>query len=244
MNNYTPEELETMETMFNLLGCKWLWGEEVGDEGTPHIQGYVEFPTKRRPIETIGIKRIHWEKCRGSAKSNIEYVTKDGTNINGNMEYNKPLKLIDRADFWQWQEDLVQMLEEECEDDREIHWKYDEKGGCGKTCLAKWIHQRLPGVMIAGGKGSDIRHMVAQRIEKTGVWPKIVIWNIPRTMEQFVSYEAIEQVKDGLFASGKYEGAEVNMNSPHIVVFANFYPDTTKMSEDRWKIDDIATGHE
>lgn len=239
LNNYTSEEMDRLEHLFTTLECQWLWGEEVGDEGTPHLQGYVEFPTRKRPIETIGIKRIHWEKCKGSARANVEYVTKDGTNIKGNMQYNKPLRLIARADFYEWQEELVKKLEVDCEEDREIQWLYDEKGCCGKTCIAKWIHAKLPGVMIAGGKGSDIRHMVAARIEKTGLWPKIVIWNIPRTLEQFVSYEAIEQVKDGLFASGKYEGAEVNMNPPHIVVFSNFYPDTAKMSEDRWVIREL-----
>ncbi len=234
-------ELDRLDQILGSLG-KFLHGHEICPEtGRIHRQGFVQFNKRMRPSECKELpKQMHWEKCESSAKQNTIYVTKDWTDIRGDIEYNKPLKLIERDNFYQWQEDIVQLLEKECEDDRTIYWKYDEQGSAGKTCIAKWIHAKLPGVMIAGGKGSDIRHMVAARIEKTGIWPKIVLWNIPRTMEQFVSYEAIEQVKDGFFASGKYEGAEVNMNPPHVMVFANFYPDTSKMSMDRWSIDDVS----
>jgi len=34
--------------------------------------------------------------------------------------------------------------------------------------------------------------------------------------------------------SGKYEGSIVDRNPPHLVIFANFPPDQSKLSRDRW----------
>jgi hypothetical protein len=49
----------------------------------------------------------------------------------------------------------------------------------------------------------------------------------------------MENVKDGLFFSTKYESGMVRYNPPHVIVFANVPPDVTKMSADRWVIKEI-----
>ena len=51
-----------------------------------------------------------------------------------------------------------------------------------------------------------------------------------------MSYSAIESLKDGLLFSGKYEGGVKLFPPPHVVIFANFLPDMTKLSIDRWDI--------
>ena len=61
--------------------------------------------------------------------------------------------------------------------------------------------------------------------------------NVPKCLESegggYISYEALENIKDMYFYSGKYEGGCVNGNSPHIYIFANFPPDESKMTVDR-----------
>lgn len=52
--------------------------EEIGENGTPHIQGYCEFLKKERPIEKIGIKDIHWEKTK-NVDASIAYCQKEDT---------------------------------------------------------------------------------------------------------------------------------------------------------------------
>jgi hypothetical protein len=82
--------------------------------------------------------------------------------------------------------------------------------------------------------------------EATGCWPKIIIMNIPRCNEGHISYQALEQLKDGLAMSTKYEGGQMCMNSPHVVVFANTPPDMEKMSNDRFNIVNLSknqSGH-
>ena len=57
-----------------------IYGREVGEQGTPHLQIYLE-TGKRLSLSTLksqlGLSRIHLEKSRGSAQSNREYCTKE-----------------------------------------------------------------------------------------------------------------------------------------------------------------------
>ena len=57
-----------------------------------------------------------------------------------------------------------------------------------------------------------------------------------------VSYNAIEQLKDGLVFSSKYEGGVKMFNPPHVIIFANWLPDVKTLSEDRWNIVNIGEG--
>lgn len=54
-------------------------GEEAPITGRVHLQGYVEFKKVvriNRAKTILGLPSAHFEKCRGSAKQNIEYCTK------------------------------------------------------------------------------------------------------------------------------------------------------------------------
>lgn len=56
-----------------------IYGKEVGEEGTPHYQGFVYFRTLKSflQVKTL-LKRAHLEKQRGSLESAIDYCKKDG----------------------------------------------------------------------------------------------------------------------------------------------------------------------
>lgn len=74
LNNYTDEEVEQlMDGNFGNI----VFGYEKGENGTPHLQGYIEFEKKTRPSETIKNKRIHWEKRKGSREEAFNYCIKD-----------------------------------------------------------------------------------------------------------------------------------------------------------------------
>jgi hypothetical protein len=52
----------------------------------------------------------------------------------------------------------------------------------------------------------------------------LVICDVPRAAGNFVNYGALEQVKNGLFFSSKYESEMAVFNPPHVICFANSKP--------------------
>lgn len=58
-NNYPKNWMDHLDHL--LEGTKWIVGYEVGEEKeTPHLQGYVEFPIRVRPIGYKGApEKIH-----------------------------------------------------------------------------------------------------------------------------------------------------------------------------------------
>lgn len=77
LNNYTVEEWEAVKEW----ECSYLiFGKEVGEEGTPHLQGYVSFASQKT-LATLKKKfqaRAHWEVARGTPKQASEYCEKEG----------------------------------------------------------------------------------------------------------------------------------------------------------------------
>ncbi len=77
INNYTPADI----TRLCQLETRYLiFGREVGENGTPHLQGYVEFTERKRfnsAKAAIG-PTAHLETAKGSAEHNREYCSKDG----------------------------------------------------------------------------------------------------------------------------------------------------------------------
>lgn len=69
--------------------------------------------------------------------------------------------------------------------------------------------------------------------------PDIIIYDYTRTQESFISYQSIEEVKNGIFFSGKYEGKMIIYDSPWVIVFANYPPELQAMSSDRWIVKEI-----
>lgn len=74
LNNYIEDDIILMKD----IDYKYLvMGYEVGDSGTPHIQGYIEFVNQRTlgGLKKIN-KNIHWEIRRGTAKQASDYCKK------------------------------------------------------------------------------------------------------------------------------------------------------------------------
>ena len=50
-NNYDVDAMAQLGQWFDELKLEWIFGEERGEKGTPHLQGYIERETKFRPKE-------------------------------------------------------------------------------------------------------------------------------------------------------------------------------------------------
>lgn len=69
----------------------WCFGKEVGEGGTPHLQGYFEFPNNTKVrlsaaqtrVQRLGLMGFHLELAKGTAQQNITYCSKDGDFFQG-----------------------------------------------------------------------------------------------------------------------------------------------------------------
>lgn len=78
LNNYTQDDLKHLPTIINK--CNYLvYGREVGESGTPHLQGYIEFENAKaiNPVKKLISMRAHLESRRGTAKQASDYCKKD-----------------------------------------------------------------------------------------------------------------------------------------------------------------------
>lgn len=77
INNYTQEDIDQFSNWDQITYV--VYGKEVGENGTPHLQGYVEFKSSKK-FTTIKKKfpRAHLEARRGSASQAADYCKKDG----------------------------------------------------------------------------------------------------------------------------------------------------------------------
>lgn len=240
LNNYDESDIEALSSIVPECCNYGIVGKEIGENGTPHLQGYIEFKVKKRPKSVFESKKFHWEKAKANREKNISYCSKDGDVVLRHPKV-KTVKTISPNDFHDWEKDIINSIQDE-PDDRTIHWYWSKQGGIGKTSFCKYlvIHEKF---IVLGGKASDVRNGVIEYAKaNNGETPERIVVNIPRSFsEEYVSYEAFENLKDMLFYSGKYEGGMVCGNCPHLFIFANFYPEMKKLSKDRWCIYNIDT---
>nr|WAE42243.1 MAG: replication associated protein [Cressdnaviricota sp.] len=221
--------LSSFSKLLESLG-KYVFQEETGEQGTEHLQGYIKFDKPCRPSETLPYKTIHWEKSKGGELSNTKYCSKSDTRSGGfftNIEGLEPEEKLEYDEPYGWQLEVLELIKTK-PDKRQIHWYWEPKGQVGKTTLARYICAKNKNAIYIGGKSEDIKCAIMQMEKK----PKIVILGIPKEVEQ-ISYKALEEVKDGIFFSGKYESGMCLFNHPHVIVFSNRPPASGRLSADR-----------
>lgn len=237
-NNYTDDWKEILVPKFQSSGVFGMQPER-GASGTPHIQGWIEFNNKIRPMSLGLPKEIHWEKMRGTVEDSIEYCSKSDTSEGEYITNKKRKRKLPEIKLYGWQEELAVKLQEE-PDNRTIHWIWSAVGRRGKSSMVRWLVQEK-GALVCAGKAADMKYQIAQYIQKKDDYPDIIVFDVPRSMEQYLSYTGIEEIKNAVFASSKYESDMVTMPWPHVVVFANFPPDLTDkdMSHDRFVVQNV-----
>lgn len=240
-NNHTSDDIIYMREILSDAE-EWYFQEEVGENGTPHLQ----FCMKYKNARTWDSIKKKLPKCHIEVAKNWKAVTKycqKGETRSGVSESNiRKLKdPLEGRELRPFQQQILDMMETE-PDDRKVYWFYDLNGNTGKTSLAKSLCIRYPNkVLYMGGKAADCKYGITSFLE-SGNDLKMVIFDYVRTSEGFVSYEAIESIKNGIFFNTKYESKMIVFDCPHVVIFSNFRPETEKLSADRWEIINLTEG--
>ena len=250
MNNYAQADVDNLQRFFDLEVVTGGFQAEIAPRtGTKHIQGFFIL-SRRMRFQQFGLKPdTHFEAMRGSITDCVNYVTKsDSFDTEANIRFLKGVEMpeeivtIKQENFFEWQQTAHAILQTE-PDERVIYWKFDD-GNTGKSAFVKWACVHMGAIMISG-KGSDVKHGVVNYIDShNGIAPKIIFVDIPRSVllnwnRSYTDFSAIEAIKNGNFFSDKYDSKQVIMNAPHVMIFANNFPNLEMLTRDRWDIREI-----
>lgn len=133
---------------------------------------------------------------------------------------------FDASKMRPWQSKCVESLLQQ--DDREVLWVFDLEGNMGKTWLSKHLLCHEGAMIVRNGKCADIAYAFN--------FEQIIVFDFTRSIEQFINYQVIESFKDGLMFSPKYHSQTKVFKPCKVVCFANFKPDRSKLSKDRWNV--------
>lgn len=168
LNNWTEEdELEVWDLSTNPDVRYGVVGSEVGEEGTPHLQGYVHFHNVKSGLYVkMLLGRAHWEPKHGTVKEASDYCKKEDPNYweFGNIPDSDEEKGNKSRAIWAEQYELAKSGQFEQLDPRFYrtwksiredftdygpetrptldNWWYFGKTGCGKT---KKVRTENPG---------------------------------------------------------------------------------------------------
>lgn len=112
---------------------------------------------------------------------------------------------------------------------RQVLWIYDPVGGRGKTELSNYLCYRYGALVLSNSSTKDIAY----------AYQKHVIFDYARTTQEHVNYEVIEQLKNGRMFSSKYNSKCKVFPSAKVLCLANFLPDYTGLSSDRYHVLEI-----
>lgn len=83
-NNFPADH----EQILGEVGSFMIYQHELGENGTNHLQGYVEFSGQKRISALKKINSsIHWESRRGTQQQAIDYCSKEDTRVMGPWEH-------------------------------------------------------------------------------------------------------------------------------------------------------------
>lgn len=236
LNNYTRTDIDTLLEHFK--ECKkYIFQEETGENGTPHLQGCCEYENARSFASMKKInKNIHWEKTKNDIAA-IEYCCKEATR-SGEIWKKGIAKKYNGEDLIKelrpWQEEIVNIIKTP-PDNRKIYWFWEAEGNVGKSALSKYLTFHNPNIcLVTATKSADILTCVEEEYDT-------YIFDFPRCVGEFLPWSAIEQLKNGFITDAKLKkkARTIMFNPPHVIIFANYYPDTEKLSPDRWIIKKI-----
>lgn len=303
INNYSDAEQEALYShgeniLTDPTDCEFtylLFAREVGQNGTPHLQGYLILGIKLRRsgiVRIQGFERAALFVARGTPLAASDYCKKGSplapggplppdfaefgslTTTRGQGSRFEQLRSWVAAeetaptlrDVWTefpdlaaryqravlecialfgkkpvlvdgplrpWQQQVNDLVQQE-PNDREIIFVHDPEGNNGKSWLTRyWLSHHDSVQFMSVGKRDDLAHSVRTDTE-------LFVFDVPRGQLEFFQYSILEQLKNRLVFSPKYNSTDKVLTClPHVVVFTNDEVDMTKLTEDRYKVIEI-----
>jgi hypothetical protein len=167
LNNYTDDDcLKLSSPLEGVSYC--IFGKEVGENGTPHLQGFIQFVERCRlnkVKDVVGV-RAHLEVAKNVLAS-IQYCKKDGDFVeNGDFVSSQG----DRSDLERFKDDVksgVLDLKRLREDHSDVFAKYT------RFCLS-YVEDNYPGRVVADHPLRDWQQSLKQQLDQPPCDRKII----------------------------------------------------------------------
>lgn len=237
LNNYTEEELDTLDTQKTY---RMRIGKEVGESGTPHLQGYLE---AKNPIKFDTLRRMlpraHWEPAYKSRGANLNYTGKEGDLIRDDFPRIYVYKGEDLpTTLYPWQIDIMSKISSVKQSNRKIIWIHEKIGCTGKSMFGKYLEFHNKNICYSRiSKSNDI-------LTAANLTYNTYYFDFPRCLgPDFCPFTALECILDGSVDDCKLkkEPRRLRFSRPWVIVVSNFYPKLDKISIDRWELYNITS---
>jgi len=247
--NHAPED---WITLFPPLVSYLVGGKELADTGTPHIQGYVEFKTRKT---LNALKKlwpaVHFEVRKGTSDQAADYCKEDGDFVemgtmsqpgkrNDLVRVREILKkggnlraVVDNATSCQsvrYAEQYLKLREPKRTKAPNVVWLYGA-AGVGKTQSAMWHAFRLGYTLddvylLSGDSG--------KWFEGYDAHPVVIIDDI---RESFCTFNRILNLLDKYECRVECKGSSRQMRAAHMFITAPYNPITVWHSmEDQYQL--------
>lgn len=199
---------------------------------------------KRSDLDSVheAIKRgeSYQEICETHFKEMAKYsrfIREQIMDRDNGAELTLSLRDYDNVVWKPWQASVLDLIETE-PDRRKIHWIWESTGHVGKSWVAKYIAAKYGAILLQPAKGADLAHIISKSKSK------IVIFDMARTLlpsegreHQLDSvYSLAECLKNGVVQTTKYDSGTMIRGTSTVIFFANFPPDLSKWSADRYDV--------
>jgi hypothetical protein len=203
-------------------------------DGDFYEYGILTYQGKRTDLDEFA----EWVKALITPPSEIDIATafpslwvryrKGMLSLIGKMG---PRPEIMGGEYRPWQQALDNELAMPAENDRTIIFYVDPAGNSGKTWFCKkYITEHSDCQLLGVGKRDDLAHSINSEC-------RVFLFNISRGGMRFLRYRLLEEIKDRIVYSPKYESCmKILTQKTHVVVFCNEAPNMQALTNDRYDI--------
>lgn len=232
-NNYDELSLEHIRSLLKTPKVRYaIFGHEVGESGTPHLQGYVSFKNAQ-PFDRMqkAFIRCHLSPAKGNEKQNYEYCSKDGEF----EEFGERSKQGKRTDLSEAIETLkTGSLTTVAAQHPETYVKFYRGLAQWKLAMDQpYSHHEVRGVWIWGPPGTGKSHDARMKYPEAYIKPQNKWWD-GYTGQEAVILDDLDTPTLGHYlkiwtdkyaTTGETKGGTINLRYKYLIITSNYTPD-------------------